>query len=512
MNKLPYDDEQELDQDTLDLISGGSFDEPNVGEDYVRSQYMANSDTSDEMEPQMDLSGQMVGQAKMPSARDPFQRLNELVPPQQEQIAAAPQIEEAPVNPQVSNYENILKQLQDKRKDNNLTVNMARAGNQIAQALASGYGAKIGDGSENLNAIERSNNQEVSDYHEQIKNQMDDPNSAISKYYRLQTLKTLKEQDPKADLSQFDSMSANQLKDIMTNKAKSGRGDLFFTTRFNDKTGKSEIVGVNRQTGQVQTSLGERSFGDKIIKDTETGKNQVYSQNTGVKGLGEDTPEILKTQPVDEAEMKKQEEVLNTPTSLKKVNPDLYKKFSAQQKAFMTDIKDNREVATSATTLSKKLKPGADNKIDSGLLGGIQTQAAKMTGQKGVLTDQDLVKFAGAGGVDATIARMIDGSFFGQMSDADTKFFKRFAEKMQESNAEDIKNRSQLFVKNIHNEAKDYLPGLKEENISKWLNVDEAAPASKPEQSIVKKQYSPSANKTKFIYSDGTEKIVDGKQ
>ena len=209
MNKLPYDDEQELDQDTLDLISGGSFDEPNVGEDYVRSQYMTNSDTSDQMDPEVDLTGQVVGKSRMPSARDPFQRLNELVPPQQEQMVAAPQIEQAPVNPQVSNYENILKQLQDKRKDNNLTVNMARAGNQIAQALASGYGAKIGDGSENLNAIERSNNQEVSDYHEQIKNQMDDPASAISKYYRLQTLKSLKEQDPKADLSQFDTMSFN---------------------------------------------------------------------------------------------------------------------------------------------------------------------------------------------------------------------------------------------------------------------------------------------------------------
>ena len=144
----------------------------------------------------------------------------------------------------------------------------------------------------------------------------------------------------------------------------------------------------------------------------------------------------------------------------------------------MTDIKDNREVATSATTLSKKLKPGADNKIDSGLLGGIQTQAAKMAGQKGVLTDQDLVKFAGAGGVSATIDRIRDGTFFGNMSEKDINFFKVFSKKMKDSNDLDIKNRSQLFVKSIHNEAKDYVPGLSEQNVSSWLNVDSVAPQS----------------------------------
>lgn len=472
MSRLPYDDEQDI-LNGLDSLEQDSEE----SEDFKSPEalkYFQNDQSALQPEGDSSLNGQVVGQ----SMRDPFQRLNQIVPPTRE-VAAEPIKVEDPINPQVTNYENILKQLQANRKDNNLTVNMARAGNQIAQAIASGYGSKIGDGSEALNAIERSNNQDISDFGDKIKLQMDDPASAISKYYRLQALKRIKEQDPNADLTVFDSMSANQLKQIVAPQLK-GRGDLFFTTRFNPKTGKSEIVGVNRTTGEVQTSLGERSFGDKIIKDTETGKQQVYSQNTGVKELGS-TPEELKNPAVNEAEVKKQQEMLNTPSSLKKVNPDLYKKFSKQQELFMKDVEQNREVATGATTLAKKLKTGAGNEIDSGLLGGIQTQAAKMAGQKGVLTDQDLVKFAGAGGVDAAIARIVNGTFFGQMSDQDVKFFKRFAEKMQEANAEDINNRSQLFIKNVHNEAKDYLPNLSEENVSKWLNVQSAAPASQQE-------------------------------
>jgi hypothetical protein len=39
-----------------------------------------------------------------------------------------------------------------------------------------------------------------------------------------------------------------------------------------------------------------------------------------------------------------------------------------------------------------------------------------------------------------------------------------------------------------------------------------AAPAESAKKNVVKKQYSPSANKTKLIYSDGSEEIVDGRQ
>lgn len=222
MSKLPYDDEQELDQDTLDLINGENSDEPNLGEDYVRSQYMANSDTSDQMEPKIDLTGQMVGRDRLPAARDLSQRLNELVPQQQEQMSAVPQIEEAPaVNPQVNNYENILKQLQSKRKDNNLIVNMARAGNQMAQALASGYGAKIGDGSENLNAIQKTNDQDVNDYQDQIKNQSNleqlDPNSSLSKAQMSVISNMAKEAG--VSLEQFGPISAKNSNDIMRSLA-----------------------------------------------------------------------------------------------------------------------------------------------------------------------------------------------------------------------------------------------------------------------------------------------------
>jgi len=65
--------------------------------------------------------------------------------------------------------------------------------------------------------------------------------------------------------------------------------------------------------------------------------------------------------------------------------------------------------------------------------------------------------------------------------------------------------------------SKNYLELAKSKNVDKYLNHSFNS-VEKPQQNvvqsktIVKKQYSKSANKTKFIYADGTEEIVDGRK
>lgn len=100
-----------------------------------------------------------------------------------------------------------------------------------------------------------------------------------------------------------------------------------------------------------------------------------------------------------------------------------------------------------------------------------------MAGQKGVLTDQDLVKFAGAGGVEAKLKRIIDGSLFGEMSKEDIQFFKRFSTLMNKSLEEDIQNRSQLFTEQGRQVLDSVAPGISNENVAKMLGVNKVAPA-----------------------------------
>lgn len=60
-------------------------------------------------------------------------------------------------------YSAILKKLQDTETANAKNLNYARGGGQIAQAIAYGYGAKIGDGSEQLDKVEAVSQKPVKD-------------------------------------------------------------------------------------------------------------------------------------------------------------------------------------------------------------------------------------------------------------------------------------------------------------------------------------------------------------
>jgi hypothetical protein len=494
-SRLPYDDEEQLDQDTLDLIEGEQFQEEDLAENYKNAdalKYIANSDTSTQPEGYASLVGQIVGKSK--STRDPFQPPPEIVA-QKEQASVEQQ------DPKVKEYEDILNLISQSKQprnelaevqknvaDTNTNLSYGLAANQLAKAIASGYGANIGDGSEVVNMLSKQNQQKVGDYKDRIKDRADDPNSDISKTYRLVVAKGLKQKYPDLDLKQLDNMSANELEALAKNQLDSknrGRGDLFFTT-VKDENGKDIVAAFDRTTGQQIKVLGDKSTADRIFVDTETGNKKVYNQVTGIKDLGTGAPEQITKKTVDENEIKKQQQELKNPLVLKQISPDLYKDLESQKQSFIKDVKDNREVETSSLLLASKLAPGDNSKefdkinqqlIDSGFLGGIQTQAAKMAGQKGVLTDQDLVKFAGAGGVGASIQRILNGTFFGNMSENDVQFFKLFANKMQKANLEDINNRSKVFVEDIHNKSLKYLPNLQLDTVKNdWFNVNKIAP------------------------------------
>lgn len=398
---------------------------------------------------------------------------------------------EAEINPQIvkaNQMESLLSQYQKSRDGNQLNLNLLRGANQIAQGFAMGSGAKIGDGSEAVNALEKQLDQPIKDYSARIDNEMDEPNSDVSKFMRQQAYAVLKKLSPETNYEgKLENMSANQLQKLPGMKnilAGSGGGGLEWVgtdrvtrdgspVKFNKATG----VYANGITGEP-IQPGETVVRDIARKDELTGQYGYVSRNNGMQVMPTNYggATINQESKVGSDGKKQAPQDVDFGDFTRKA-PKVAEDFRSLQKEFNADMKESREVATSVTNLANKLAGGETDGVDSGLLGGIQTQAAKMAGQKGVLTDQDLVKFAGAGGWKNASARALKNAALGKMSDADIKFFNTFAQKMGKSLEMDIADRTKLYAGQGRGMVSSVVPDITEENVAKWLGSDRVAPA-----------------------------------
>ncbi len=402
----------------------------------------------------------------------------------------------------------LLEQYQAQRQSKQDGLNGLRGMNQIIQGMASKYGGETGDGSEAINALESQLDQPTKDYKARIDNEMDEPNSDISKFMRQQAYAILKKLSPETSYDgKLENMSANQLQKLpgMKNALGSSGGGLAWVAT-DRVTANGHPVKFNKATGTMHDAItdeliadGESVVRDIARRDPLTGNYGYVSRNNGMQVMPTNYGATVqgKEQPNGKPKEYNFGDVQNA-------GAEVADRVEKSREKFNTDMKESREVATSVTNLASKLKPGVNGEVDSGLLGGIQTQAAKMAGQKGVLTDQDLVKFAGAGGVAAKLAR-IGTNLQGDMSDADVKFFKRFAQLMGKSLDSDIQNRSELFAEQNRQSLEKFLPGISTENVKKFLAVDKVAPIVQDESTSTK------SGEVKRKTADGQVAIFDAK-
>lgn len=390
----------------------------------------------------------------------------EINPPKADQ----PELDLAlPKNDEMSKYKQLLEQYNSR----NTNLGLLQGANQIAQAVAAGYGGKIGDGSESVEMLRKMNKDPLAQIQDEDAAQLNDPTSDVSKFYRQQAYAYLKKIDPSDKYAgQLDDMSAAQLMKLPGLKNVASQASPWIATDRVDRNGNP--IRFNKITGEYTLADGTSiKPGDFTTRDiTKKNAYGLYERQSDLINNSGSSPQALPTISTPSGEAKPKEVSY---TDLFQRAPEQAKEFNKIRDQFNKDMKDSREVATSVTNLASKLKPGKNGEVDSGLLGGIQTQAAKMAGQKGVLTDQDLVKFAGAGGVKAKLERIAD-NLQGDMSDSDIKFFKRFAQLMGKSLNEDILNRSQLYVEQGRQIADTALPGVSSDNIAKILGVDKVAP------------------------------------
>lgn len=381
-----------------------------------------------------------------------------------------------------------LKQAQEAHQGTLSDLAMLQGANTIAQGFARGRGAQIGTNEAGIKALEAASAQAPKDIEDQMKlggTDMNDPASDISKFTRAQAYAMLKKLAPNENYDgKLDNMSAAQLSKLPGMKnilGQQGRADWIATDRVNSQ---GHPIKFNKMSGTyVDGVTGEPVTGSDTLardiarRDAATGQYGYVTRDGGMQVVPTNYAGATAKPKVDEqGEVK--EPVYG---DFVKAAPEQAKEYQAIRKEFIQDVKDSRDVATSITNLASKLKPGSNGEVDSGLLGSIQTQAAKMAGQKGVLTDQDLVKFAGAGGVPAKLERIVD-NLQGDMSDSDIKFFKRFSQLMSKSLNNDIQNRSELFKQQAQQMVEPWVPGVTTDTIGKWLAVDKVAPITEQNQ------------------------------
>lgn len=335
-----------------------------------------------------------------------------------------PVSQSAPVAPQANDqlekYLQKLKELQVARDGNMTTIGLGEAGSKVAQGISRLSGGVIDDNASAYKPLREQAGQEVKDY------------ETLMKSYRTM-------------------LGGNQ------------KNPWQMRTLTDPDTGVVYQYRINTITGE-KAEVGQAGMAVKGHFDKETGK---YVQTSG------SDPNALYNAP--QAAPEKKEYQL---AELSKIAPQVFKdKVAPIKKEFNDSMKEPREVATSITNLNAKVGTGMNMQqiIDSGNLGSVQTQAAKMAGQKGVLTDQDLVKFAGAGGVKAWIDRFAAGKM-GEMSDADVMFFRKFSKLMSSALNDDINNRSMFYADQIRQSVEGQLPNFTLENGRKWLSTDMVAP------------------------------------
>jgi hypothetical protein len=235
-NKLPFDDEQAMllndEIKPRDIPVQMELDEIDTHKTPGALKYFTNVDNSIEQEEgDQSLVGKMVGQKynkplpKIPLAMPSIDNDNQSGLNLDEQISSSTN---EPIKSKQQSLLEQYKQLMDQRTSRNQDLNMQQGANQIAQAIASGYGAKIGDGSELINQMRKQTDMPVEQFMGQdkvmgLKNDLEinDANSDISAFARNNAIQAMKRLNPNMTPEQveqlqekFSGMTAKQLEQI----------------------------------------------------------------------------------------------------------------------------------------------------------------------------------------------------------------------------------------------------------------------------------------------------------
>lgn len=294
------------------------------------------------------------------------------------------------------------KALVQQRQDSNQGLGVLQGANQVAQAIASGYGAKIGDGSEAINQLRKDNELPIqsllgqgkaSDLQSEINS--NDPDSSISQFARKQAINILKRQDPNMTPQmvseiekQVSGMTAKEIEGLTKGNSSILKGGIATPRPYQlikgQTTNDGHPIAIDPNTRLVYDTITGKQLDPnaKLINLTPkvnpvTGQIE-YMSTTGSQGINNDNSGKVT---VDEETGKS----LFKPTKEQRGSLDKNAKlFDKQIVIPMQQIRD-------ADSLSDEL--ASNGKLD---MLAIQERMAKITKGAGALTNQDEVRFSGS--------------------------------------------------------------------------------------------------------------------
>ena len=132
--------------------------------------------------------------------------------------------------------------------------------------------------------------------------------------------------------------------------------------------------------------------------------------------------------------------------------------------------------------------------------------AARASGEVGTLTDQDVSVFGGSRALLDRLEQTAQQLATGTLTENNRKFMSQLANTFEKAGQRDLQDRLNVYAKQGTKRTK-----MSEDEVKETIRPDLVLQQKEQSKQVVKKQYSPSRNKTKITYSDGTEEIIDGK-
>jgi hypothetical protein len=291
--------------------------------------------------------------------------------------------------------------------------------------------------------------------------------------------------------------------------------NLSYGKTYGDEKAKLDL-GVDPVTVGKATGKGDAVF---QVRDPLTGEVKLVRRSTGdlVGSIGTPSaPQQPGAQPAQGQQPPAQEDpVAKGKRIYQGLNPKERTYYDKSFEDLMKDSADDRTAVLAGSKIISQLDGGKE--LDGDIMRAVQTQFARLSGEKGAMSEPDVREWTGLQSVDAVVKRMATMKLTGKMPESDRKFLRGVAGLMQKAAQNAVVTRAQPFTSKLAqttsmtiDDANALLLAGMGGYTAQQQKAGSATKASSG-RTIASTQYSPSRNQTLITYSDGTTELKNGR-